>query len=60
MKTPGFKYDKSYKLTDIDPKMAKMWKESENNKKEGRITKINKDKSVSPTSYDMAKSFDST
>lgn len=49
IKTPGFKYDKNYKLTDVDPKMAKMWKESENNKKLGRIAKINKDKSVSPS-----------
>ena len=29
IKTPGFKYDKNYKLTDVNPKMAKIWTESE-------------------------------
>jgi len=49
MKTPGYKYDINYLLTDINPKMAKMWKENEIEKKFGRIAKINKDKSISPS-----------
>jgi hypothetical protein len=29
MRTPGAKYDKNYVMTDINPKMARIWKEGE-------------------------------
>jgi hypothetical protein len=29
MRTPGAKYDKNFVMTDINPKMARIWKEGE-------------------------------
>ena len=57
MKTPGAKYDKNYIITDLNPRTARIWKEGEYDKKQARIIKIGKDKSVSPDTYQTAKSF---
>jgi hypothetical protein len=29
MRAPGAKYDKNYMMTDINPRMARIWKEGE-------------------------------